>query len=469
VQIFQMPDDAPEGYMNDLVTALKEAKVEPPFNYRPHFPRIGLPEWQVDEHMDIDYHVRHSALPAPGSNEQLMEVLSRLHCGVLNRDRPGWICQIIEGLEGNRFAIYSKIHHAYVDGMSGVKRLFGSLSTSPDSMRVVPSWSYVAKKKAASARAPLNPIGKVKATSEAVLGQAKAVGELYAGVAKTGLQFLNLREGKARAIFNAPRTRMNHRVEYDTRAIATCTLSLAQIMAVAKASGGKVNDVVLTVIDAALQDYLAAHKEQTDKPLVALCPMSLRAEGDDAATTKATILHIGMGSPDADVTERLHEIIGSSRASKEEAESLSQEALMDAAILLFGSFELIQRTGASRIISPSFNLVVSNVPGPRQTPLYLCGAKQLASYPISAFLPGASLNVTVLSHGKQMDFGLVADKRALPDLQFVARRVEQRFAELVEEVLQKNSSASKAKPRKKAATSRAKATKSKSAKSAASN
>ena len=151
---------------------------------------------------------------------------------------------------------------------------------------------------------------------------------------------------------------------------------------------------------------------------------------------------------------------------------------MNAAILQFGVFELIQRTGASRIISPSFNVLVSNVPGPRQTPLYLCGAKQLASYPISAFLPGASLNVTVVSHGNQMDFGLVADKRALPDVQFVARRLEQRFAELAEEVLQNNSSASKTKPgksaskkkpRKKAATSRAKAPKSKSAKSAASN
>jgi WS/DGAT/MGAT family acyltransferase len=171
VQIFQLPDDAPEGYMNDLVAAFKEAKVEAPFNYRPHFPRIGLPEWEVDEHMDIDYHVRHSALPAPGSEEQLMEVLSRLHCGVLNRDRPGWICQIIEGLEGNRFAIYSKIHHSYIDGMSAVKRLFGSMSTSPDDMKVSPSWSYVSKKKPRSGKPSRNPIKKVMTTGEAILGQ----------------------------------------------------------------------------------------------------------------------------------------------------------------------------------------------------------------------------------------------------------------------------------------------------------
>jgi hypothetical protein len=100
VQIFKKPVNAPKTYMRDLVKAFKDAPVASPFNYRPHFPRAGMPEWRVDDDLDIDYHVRHSALPQPGTHEQLLEVLQRLHINLLDRDRPGWICQVIEGLEG---------------------------------------------------------------------------------------------------------------------------------------------------------------------------------------------------------------------------------------------------------------------------------------------------------------------------------------------------------------------------------
>ena len=115
VQVFELPANAPDSYLVDLVSAFKQAPVAPPFNNRPHFPRFGMPQWREDEDLEIDYHVRHSALPKPGSTQQLMDVVQRLHATLLDRRRPGWICQVIEGLEGNRFAIYSKIHHAYID------------------------------------------------------------------------------------------------------------------------------------------------------------------------------------------------------------------------------------------------------------------------------------------------------------------------------------------------------------------
>ena len=284
VQIFKLPARAPKTYMRDLVEAFKAAPVVSPFDYRPHFPRTGMPEWVVDDDLDIDYHVRHSALPQPGTDEQLMEVLQRLHCGLLSRDRPGWICQIIEGLKGGRFAIYSKIHHAYIDGMSGVKRMYGSLSPSVTEQRIVPSWSYVPEKKRRSASGTRSD-KRGRNNTGAALAQAKAMTELYASFARMSLEFLNLRESKAQSMFQAPRTRMNARVEYDTRSIATCSLPLDSARAVAASYGGKVNDVVLAVVDAALHDYLEAHAENTDAPLVALCPMSIRLEGDEAAKT----------------------------------------------------------------------------------------------------------------------------------------------------------------------------------------
>ena len=428
VQIFKMPANAPTTYMRDLVGAFKDAPVTAPFNFRPHFPRIGMPEWRVDDDLDIDYHVRHSALPQPGADEQLLEVLQRLHINLLDRDRPGWICQVIEGLEGGRFAIYSKIHHAYIDGMSGVKRIYGSLSASPRDMKVVPPWSYVPEKK------HRNDVGRGK-TGGALLAQAKAVTELSSSLGRMTLEFLNLRESKAQTLFHAPRTRMNNRIDFNTRSIATCTLPLDRAREVGAKLGGKVNDVILTVIDAALHDYLEAHSENTDNALVALCPMSLREEGDETASTQATVLHVRLGSPDAKPRDRLQQIIESSSVTKQQARSMSTEALMDFSLAVFSVFELVDRSGLKRLFSPSYNVLISNVPGPSEDTLYIRGSRQLASYPISAFLPGGNLNVTILSHGNQLDFGMIADKHALPDLKFVARSMAKQFAELEADVL----------------------------------
>jgi WS/DGAT/MGAT family acyltransferase len=247
---------------------------------------------------------------------------------------------------------------------------------------------------------------------------------------------------------------MNKPVEHDTRAIAVCTLPLDRVRAIGERTGAKVNDVVLSVVDAALHDYLEGKNENTTAALVALCPMSIREEGDDSATTQASALHIRLGEPGAGPVERLQQVVASSRASKEEARALSREALLDFALLMAGALELADRTPLGRLLSPSYNVLVSNVPGPREDVLYLRGARQLASYPISAFLPGGNLNITVLSHGRQLDFGLVADKQAMPDVALVARAMERHFSELQAAVLgapEKRTTASR-KPNKKKVT-----------------
>jgi diacylglycerol O-acyltransferase len=434
LQIFQKPPDAPEDYMLDLVRAIKAAPVVPPFNYRPHFPRYGLPKWRVDDNLDIDFHVRHSALPQPGSDQQLLEVLQRLHCGMLGRDRPGWISQVIEGLEGDRFAIYFKIHHAYIDGMSGVKRIYGGLSASPKDTRVTPAWSYVSSPGGSSSARTRerNSLGRLV---ETLLNQARAVTEISGTMRKMGSEFFNPRPSGAQPLFHAPRTRMNDLIEHDTRAIALCTLPLDRARAIGEHAGGKLNDVMLSVIDGALHDYLEVKGENTTTPLVALCPMSIREEGDDSATTQAIVLHVRLGEPGADPRERLRQVVASSSASKKEARSMSRDALQDFALIMAGLLTLADRTPLGRILSPSYNVLMSNVPGPRDDILYLRGARQLATYPISGFLPGGNLNITVLSHGNKLDFGLVADKYAMPDVAMVARAMERRFAELEAAVL----------------------------------
>ena len=223
---------------------------------------------------------------------------------------------------------------------------------------------------------------------------------------------------------------MNRPLETDSRAIAVCTLPLDRVKSVGTKLGGKVNEVVLTLVDAALHDYLDSHGEHTDEALVALCPMSLREEGDDKASTQASALHVRLGEPKADLRTRFAQVIASSSKAKEEARALSRDAMMDFAVLMFGAFELFERSGLQHRLPASYNVLVSNVPGPGGGQMYMDGARFVASYPISTLMPGTNLNVTVLSHGNSIDFGLLADKRAMPDVARVAESIETRFAEL---------------------------------------
>lgn len=433
VQVFELPDNAPDNYLQNLVAAFKKAPVVSPFNNRPHFPRFGMPQWRVDDDLEINYHVRHSALPAPGNNQQLMDVVQRLHAVLLDRKRPGWICQVIEGLEDNRFAVYTKIHHAYIDGMSGVKRMYGSLSTSKREKTIVPPWSFNPDKPQHTQNQMRDNKGSTR--THQLADHARAVMEASQFLGKMGMQWLKLRDSKAQIPFTATRTRMNRSIEWDTRSTAVCTLPLDRVKAVGRKRGCTVNEVVLAVIGAALHDYLEQHRENTRIPLVALCPMSIRAEGDDSASTQVSAVHVRLGEPNATISDRLDQVIDSSHASKDEVQGMSSEAMIDYGVIIFGLWEILSRTRLDQIITPSYNVLVSNVPGPGDEDLYLCGSRMLASYPISTLLPGVNINATVLSHGNSLDFGVLADMHALPDLDIVVDRMQQRFIELERTVL----------------------------------
>jgi diacylglycerol O-acyltransferase len=442
VQVFEMPANAPADYLTKLVAAFKDAPVASPFNRKPVFPRFGMPEWEEVRDIETNYHVRHSALPRPGNTSQLMEVVQRLHAGMLDRRRPGWICQVIEGLEGNRFAIYSKIQHAYIDGMSGVKRMYGSLSSSPSDQRITPPWSYDPAQAAAAADHSRRD-KPAKKGSPGLITQLKGVAEATEILSKMGLQLLRLRNSEGQVPFMATRNRLNRPIEWDSRCAAVCTLPLDRVKAVGRQQGCTVNEVVLAVIGAALDDYLTSLQEAGSAPLVALCPMSIRAAGDDSASTQVSAVHVRLGEPGADITDRLRQVIDSSHASKEEVSGVSAAAMIDYGVFIFGLWELIERSGAGRYITPSYNVLVSNVPGPGDKGLYLNGARMVASYPISTLLPGVNLNATLLSHGNSLDFGLLGDSHALPDVEQVVDSMVAHFEELATRLLVKKRTTAK--------------------------
>lgn len=430
VQIFEMPTNAPDNYLKNLVARLKAAPVAPPFSYTPHFPALGIPQWKESGEIEIDYHVRHSALPKPGTDDQLMEVIQRLHSVLLDRRRPCWICQVIEGLEGNRFAIYSKIHHAYIDGMSGVKRMYGSLSSSPKSKKIQATWSYSPEQE----RTPGGNKRTQKKGRNQLVSQALGMVEAYNFLTKMGLQLLKLREGEAQAPFSAKRTRMNQPIEWDSRSTAVCSLPLDRVKKISKARDCTVNEVVLAIIGAALDEYLNARGEPPRGPLVALCPMSIRSKEDDSARTQVSAVHVRLGDPGINLSERLQQVVESSHASKAEVSTLSANAMMDYGVIIFALWELMERSKIDRLVAPSYNVLVSNVPGPGDGDLYLSGSRMVASYPISTLLPGVNLNITLLSHGNSLDFGLLADRHALPDLNRVSATMVKQFAAMEQAV-----------------------------------
>ncbi len=431
VQIFELPKNAPGDYLQKLVARFKEAPVIAPFSYTPHFPRFGMPRWRDSDEIEIDYHIRHSALPKPGNDEQLMEVIERLHSSLLDRSRPCWICQIIEGLEGGRFAVYSKIHHAYIDGMSGVKRMYGSLSSSPRDTQVVPTWSFDPSAIKTTKKRP-SPQGSNK---NPLLEHSRGILEAYQFLSKMALQWMKLREGDMQVPFSAKRTRMNLPIKWDTRSTAICTLPLDRIKAISRARDCTVNEVVLAIVGAALDEYLHGRGEPPKAPLVALCPMSLRSETDASAKTQVSAVHVSLGEPGVNLSERLRQVVDSSHASKREVASMSAAAMMDYGVFVFALWELLERSRLDQLLAPSYNVLVSNVPGPGEGTMYLNGSRMVASYPISTLLPGVNLNVTLLSHGNALDFGLLGDRHALPDLNKVGEGIVRHFEAMEKEVM----------------------------------
>jgi diacylglycerol O-acyltransferase len=423
LQIFEYPRGAGPDYLLKLVEDLRNVPAVAPFNCRPRFPRLGRPYWQTMPAMEMEYHLRHSALPKPGNQSQLMAVVQRLHAGVLDRERPGWFCQVIEGLEGNRWAMYTKIHHAYIDGMSGIRRMYGALSADPEDRDARPTWGYQPEQQHRGEHA--RPSLFSTATR-----QWRGLFEMNRHLLKIIMELMNLRERQGSVPFLAPRTHINDPVPSDLRSMGVLSMSLVDLRRAADSADCTINEVVLTLCDAALHDYLAAHGDDPDQALVAMCPMSLREEGDTSANTQVAVMLVELGTPGSALEDRLAQVAASSRESKREARGMSRDALIDYVLLLGGIFELMQRSGIDRLVPQSYNMLVSNVPGPEQGTMYLRGSRMLAAYPVSTLTPGGNLNITVLSHGDQLDVGLLAARGTLPDMERLVQHLDERYRDL---------------------------------------
>ncbi len=394
---------------------------------------LDHPGWVEADDIDLDYHLRETTLPAPGTEAQLEEVIGRLHANTLDRSRPLWQFYVISGLADGQGVLYSKVHHAAIDGGAGMAINKALYDVTPTPREVAPP-----PPRAAAARpAPSSPtaVDPLKGITDIMGNMMRQQVRLWqaapdivnamtsAFLAKPGEtpKALGTLQSLVSQLptLNAPKTPFNATITRE-RSYAARTISLSDAKAVGKASGAKLNDVVMAVCAGALRRYLQEKGQLPDKPLIAGVPISLREPGDTRQNNQVSGMLCQIATDIADPAERLRAIAKSSSESKQIAgtfrDAVPQDfAFVGAPILLQLVMLVYGRSGLADRLPMPMNVTISNVPGPPM-PLYCAGAKVTALHPVSIPAHGAALNITVQSYMDALNFGLTADRRAVPDV-----------------------------------------------------
>lgn len=431
LQVFELPEDAPPSWLRSQYGAMLEhTDVSPLFRQRPYRSwKTGYQlAWRDDDQFDLEYHVRHSALPEPGRVRELLALGSRLHGSLLDRQRPLWEFHLIEGLEGNRFAAYTKIHHSVVDGVSALRLLEASLSKEPDS-ETAPPWVYRRPRPERTAddsddgHQP-DGAGPLDALMAIVRGGADVAGITPALLASARRA---MEEELAAYPFKAPPTILNVHIT-GARRLAADTWSLSRVREVAKATGSTLNDLVLAMTSGALRRYLLELDALPADSLTSMVPVSLRRDDSAGGNAVGAVL-TSLATDTADAGERLRRIRESMAIAKESlaGRSALQVLALSAANMLPGP--LISAIGGAEGFRPAFNTTISNVPGPR-VPLYSNGAKLQGIYPASIPFHGQAVNFTVTTYVDNLEFGITGCRRSVPHLQRMLVHLEDSLAEL---------------------------------------
>lgn len=383
---------------------------------------FGQWAWEDDPRFSADYHVRFNALPVPGTMDTLWELVSRLHASLLDRSRPLWEMHLIEGLADGRYALYVKIHHALADGVGAMRLLRYALSTDPDRAGMPAPWAVT--NGPAETRSPVGtalgfPAAALRAAVGVVAESTQVVSELVGVVpalVSTVDRALHRRGGPLS--FRAPRTILNESIS-GSRRFAARSWPLERLRIVAKAADVTVNDVVLELSGGALRAFLAEQEALPDEPLVAMVPVSLRAEdsadGTAVGGNEIGLLMCTLGTECDDPRERLVRVAQSMAEGKAAMGGMSKVGRLATSAVGIAPLALGVLTGNRALPRPPFNLIVSNVRGP-SAPLYWNGARVEAVYPLSVPVDGQALNITCTSTDDEIAFGLTACGRTVPHL-----------------------------------------------------
>ncbi len=402
--------------LREEVATVKE--VDPPFDRKLLHPDLlGSPTqaWISDERFDIDYHVRRSALASPGDERELGVLVSRLHGTPLDFHRPPWEAHFIEGLEGGRVALYVKLHHALVDGYTGMRILQRSLSSSPKDADTPLFFAPRARddgKRAHDEEAP-TLASLLHAVREQV-GAAKSVGRALMSVARA----IRSDDRSLALPLQAPKSTLNQRISRSRR-FATQRIDAARVKRIATAAGGTVNDVVLAITGSALRRFLTEQGTLPQPSLVAMVPVNIRPKDDPGGGNAVGAVLATLATDVRAPKERLARIIDSTQRAKAMLQGMSKTAIMQYSALVLAPMMLSFVPGVAGRMRPAFNVVVSNVPGPDK-PLYFRGWKLDEIYPLSIPFHGYGLNITLQSYAGSLNFGFTGCRDTVPHLQRLA-------------------------------------------------
>ena len=415
---------------------------------------LDRPFWIEDPNFDLDFHLRHIAVPPPGDDQQLSELVARIHARALDRGRPLWEVYVNEGLANGRVALYPKIHHCTIDGASGTEMMRVLLDRTPRPETEPPGepWKpeavpttaeMLARGVAGLVLTPARIAGTLFRTARSLWESSEALG----AVANTlGLDKLPLAGGwLARQAPQvdadpipqtpAPRTPWNRTITPHRR-FAFFSLPLADFKHVKTAFGTTLNDVVMAVSGSALRRYLESKRALPSEPLKAMVPVSVRAESEKHDyTNRVTQVVAELATEIADPVVRLRRIHNAMKSAKRMQQATPATLLTDwtevaTPALLAQAARIAARTKVMDRLNPPFNVVISNVPGPRE-PLYCGGAQMQTYYPVSAIADGQGMNITVTSYRDHLDFGIIACRELVPDVW----RFKDLFAESLEELV----------------------------------
>jgi WS/DGAT/MGAT family acyltransferase len=421
LQLFQPPEGAGPEFVRETYDALVANRdFQPTFRKRPArlLGGIGNVAWAYDDadDVDIDYHVRRSALPSPGRVRELLELTSRLHSSLLDRHRPLWEAHFVEGLNDGRFALYTKFHHSLIDGVSALRLMQRTLSTDPDDTELQAIWSLPRRRHSSSP-------SRWQTLSQ-LAGSVAALAPSTWSLARAALV-----EQQLTLPFAAPKTMLNVPIG-GARRVAAQSWSLDRFKSIKRAAGVTVNDVVLAMCAGALREYLLDQQALPDTPLIAMVPVSMRTKEEaDSGGNQVGALLCNLATDVEDPAKRLETISESMRGNKKVFSELPRFQAFALSAFLIAPLSLAAVPGFVSSAPPPFNIVISNVPGPTE-PMYWAGARLDGNYPLSIALDGQALNITLVNNADHIDFGLVGCRRSVPHLQRLLGHLESSLKDL---------------------------------------
>lgn len=422
--IFEYPKGAPRHFVSDLAEQMR-ACTTPTYPFDQHLlERWRGNYWEHDSAFDINHHFRHVALPRPGGIKELLSFVSIEHSNLLDRSRPLWESYLIEAMNGRHFAIYTKVHHALLDGVSGMRTTMKMLGDDPTQTNMPPIWQMPQPCRSLRDNPSHSLLAALKVTGSLVGGQISTIrpvaSALYDTIkaARSNPEYAN--------VFKAPQCRLNQPIT-GSRRFAAQSFERARLKAIAERTGATTNDVILAMCGSALRHYLQSYDCLPDQPLVAMVPVSLRRD-DSIGGNQVGVILANMATHLKGSLNRLGVIKQSVDEAKDKFHRMSKDEAINYTALTLAPSGLTLLSG----LMPkwlAFNVVISNVPGSDKTQ-YWNGAKLERFYPVSAIVNHMALNITIISYEDRLEFGIVGCRRTLPSMQRLLQYLDDALLEL---------------------------------------